>query len=363
MTTTCTACVAYTNNSVIIPASAYTNCAPQSPAQLTLRVTRAQGSPTAGDTSYTVVLGDQALTSFLYAIKADGTIISLGGGVGVPPFYINGQSGFQTITCGTTTLAVPNATTFNITFTTSDTNTKPNDSYTINVSACCNGSINNVSVTFTRVKASTFSARGGPGGVEQGVTSCIDCPCLIQGNCGNVRVPIVSILGQTTVDGSDIGDVIFTICDEFTYYKEEKICHDNRCAVIFVKPNEIKQTLFRKCCPSMVSVLKGKGMTLNEKARSIYALMSESIGTSFEVFYNNILLYGMAKYILSRILYGRFNIDFLLGKYNERFLRDLGMSRFCSFVQFFSDCESEVYGFNKYFKSGKHGAISSSSNH
>lgn len=52
----------------------------------------------------------------------------------------------------------------------------------------------------------------------------------------------------------------------------------------------------------------------------------------------------MAKYILSRLLYCKFNIKYLLGKYNNTFLLDLNMSRFCAFTTFF-----EENNYNKYF--------------
>ncbi len=55
----------------------------------------------------------------------------------------------------------------------------------------------------------------------------------------------------------------------------------------------------------------------------------------------------MIKYILSRLLYGKFNINYLLGKYNDKFLTKLSTSRFCYFMSFF---ESEPYNhYNNYF--------------
>ena len=59
----------------------------------------------------------------------------------------------------------------------------------------------------------------------------------------------------------------------------------------------------------------------------------------------------MTKYILARILYKSFN---------KQFLEDLGNSRFCGFLTIFEDCNSPIYGFNKFFKSGnKHYSESS----
>jgi hypothetical protein len=184
---------------------------------------------------------------------------------------------------------------------------------------------------------------------------CIGCACFTMNTCGNLRVPIVNIIGQTTVDFCNIGDVIFTICDEFTYYKEQPLPPSDRCEVIYAKPEQIKQTKFHKCCPPMEIVVKGKGATLYDKAVFLYNEMASSIGPSFYTFYFNLILYGMAKYILARILYGKFNLKYLLGKYNEKFLKDLGESRFCEFVLVFEDCQlSPVFGYGRFFKFGHH---------
>lgn len=177
---------------------------------------------------------------------------------------------------------------------------------------------------------------------------------VCQSECGNVRVPIILITGQTTIDGSDMGDVRFQIFDEFQYYGKCGI--DNKCQVIFINPDLIKETRFDICCPFIVSVLKGKGNTAREKATYLYnrsIVKMEANMVTFVQFSENLLLYAMAKYILSRILYGNFDINYLLGKYNDKFIEDLGESRFCSFVAFFIDCNSASFGYNKYFKFSK----------
>lgn len=171
--------------------------------------------------------------------------------------------------------------------------------------------------------------------------------------CGNIRVPEVLVAAQTTIDSTDVGDLFIEIRDEFTYYDNKPIPVDNKCEVIFINPDQLKVTRLTQCCPFIVSVLKGKGNTASEKAMYIYDRMSESIGVSFFQFGVNLVNYSMAKFTLSRILYGDFNINYLLGKYNEKFLEDLGSSRFCSFVEYFVDCKSEVFGYNKYFKFGR----------
>jgi hypothetical protein len=247
------------------------------------------------------------------------------------------------------------------------------DTYDINVSdvttpGCCTSStFGNVSVSFTPQTYQSFNTQVNGDGIPDLIppsncsmtcngckckTTCNTCTTLITGNCGTIRVPIVNINGQTTVDGSDIGYVIFTICDEFTYYKEKPLPPEDKCAVIFIEPNQIKQTVFNRCCPFMVSVLRGKGHTALEKAQSIWSKVSTKVGVSFTTFFLNLILYSMSVYILSRLLYGNFDINYVLTKHFDKFLKDLGESRFCEFVEVYRDCTSVVFGYNKYFKFG-----------
>lgn len=156
----------------------------------------------------------------------------------------------------------------------------------------------------------------------------------------SMNIPQIHFQAQTTINASDIGDAVFTIYDEFTYYDKHRI-PDNTCKL---RENaDIKTTIFRECCPSMVSVVKGKGITLWEK---LNYLVDKGLTDSPDVyvFYQNMALYGMTKYILSRLLYGEFNIKYLLARYNDKFLKDLSTSRFCAFMKFF-----DTYDYNKYF--------------
>ena len=187
-------------------------------------------------------------------------------------------------------------------------------------------------------------------------------PSCQPNTCDSIRVPQINITAQTTINGSDIGDAIFTVFDEFKYEDQDGTSRsaaqnidnpipEDTCMIRYIKRDDVKETEFRRCCPYMVSVIRGKGKTFLDRILSIYDKLGEvKIGVSFRLFYQNLALYGLSKYILSRLLYGDFNINYLLGKYNEKFLADLGASRFCGFIEFFEDCESPVRGYNKYFK-------------
>ena len=215
-------------------------------------------------------------------------------------------------------------------------------------------------ITLTRHKNVTVGAGGGFGSdfINLGLTGgCSGCACFTNNSCGNVRVPIVTISGQTTFDGEYLADMLFTICDEQQYYKCKKI--KSCCGVYFIKPELVLQTQFRTCGIELEKVVKGVG-SLRNKLVTIYNQFTSILGGSFNAFYENFILYAMAKYILSKILYGDFNLDYLLKSFNKQFLEDLSNSRFCGFLTIFEDCNSPIYGFNKFFKSGnKHYSESS----
>ena len=57
----------------------------------------------------------------------------------------------------------------------------------------------------------------------------------------------------------------------------------------------------------------------------------------------------MLKYVLSRIMYGNFNIKYILNKYHNKFINDLSNTRFCNFVTLFTDPNSKIFGYERYF--------------
>jgi len=183
---------------------------------------------------------------------------------------------------------------------------------------------------------------------------CDDKSCFCTTSCKTTRIPIINILGQSMFDGSDVSDMTFTIFDEFTY--EEKKCivekNKNKCQLLRLECNKLQKTTFVKCCPWMVSVVKGKGSTLREKLEYIIKKNQQPNNIGINDFLEKMIKYGMTRYILCRILYGHFNIDYLLEKYYLKFIKDLGKSRFCRFVEFFQDCtdvNNNFVGYEKYF--------------
>jgi len=113
-----------------------------------------------------------------------------------------------------------------------------------------------------------------------------------------------------------------------------------------VKEQESKT--YEKNCPTIGNVLKGEGLNLQEKASSLY---DQNFDFDFDVatFIDRLIKYSMVKYFLSKLMYGKFNINYLLSKYNKKFLNDLSHSKYKNFLDFFENPNSEVYGYNQYF--------------
>lgn len=166
-------------------------------------------------------------------------------------------------------------------------------------------------------------------------------------NKNNVIIPLIDINFQSLIDGSDIGNTIFTIIDEFEYYngKTTPIIPNHNCKII--KSDNAKTTIFDKSCPKIISVLRGIGNTAEQKIKYLHE--NFALDEDFYNFYLNIVEYSMLKYLLSRILYGEFNINYILNNNNKKFIRNLGNSRFCNFVKKFTDPNSKIFEYDQYF--------------
>lgn len=191
--------------------------------------------------------------------------------------------------------------------------------------------------------------------IDEGI--CNDKYCFCTSSCLTTRIPLINILGQSMLNGDDVSDMTFTIFDKYTYEEKKSIVDNNKnhCQLLRLECDKLKETKFIKCCPWMVSVTRGKGSTLRDKLLDLISKNLQPNNIGINQFLGNIIKYGMTRYILSRILYGNFSIDYLLEKYYKKFIKDLGRSRFCRFIEFFENCtispdfpESFV-GYEKYF--------------
>lgn len=133
----------------------------------------------------------------------------------------------------------------------------------------------------------------------------------------------IDIIGQTLLYGTDIGNTIFIIKDNIA-------------------------TIYDKCDTKIFNVVIGTGNDLYDKLNNIY---TDEIGVPLTVFYSNLFLYAMLKYILAKLLYHKFNTKYLLRRYNRKFLTDLSNSRYKNFLIFFTECVNDIciYDYNRYF--------------
>jgi len=220
-----------------------------------------------------------------------------------------------------------------------------NDNYTINALSCCNNGTKSIDVAFERPLWQAIIPECPNGsGIASNTPDCVS-------QCQNIKVPLLFINGQTTIDGSDVADMLFTIYDKYSYEKEEPLSKTKGCSVNYVDKIDLVKTVLRVCSAKLVSVVRGKGETLYCKADYIWMNLKPT--AYLTTFYDNLIAYGMLKFILCRLLYGNFDINYLLSSKNDQFLYDLGHSRFCAFIQNFEDCQSPIYGYNKYFKKEK----------
>lgn len=161
-------------------------------------------------------------------------------------------------------------------------------------------------------------------------------------NIDNTSItPSIYITGMSLVDGSDIGETIFNVIDKYNYYEK---CREKYEVEHINLENGLILTKFQFPCVIIVSVVIGDKSTLRDKIGVIYNLTDFK---NFNIFYENFFRYSMLRYILSKILYGYFNIKYLKQKYYKKFLIDLQKSRFSNFIKFFENpLYSETY---KYF--------------
>lgn len=160
----------------------------------------------------------------------------------------------------------------------------------------------------------------------------------------SLLVPQINIIGSTLVDGSDVGQIIFKIKDKYSYTQNTAKANNGICKMEEITTDQLIITNFEKDCILIKNLVIGNGESLRKKIGNIWNDSTDN----FDEFFGDFLEYSMARYILSKILYGDFNKKYLLRKYYNKFLLDLGKSRFCNFVNFFKDPKySQMY---TYFK-------------
>ncbi|CAK7994891.1 Hypothetical protein POVR1_LOCUS409 [uncultured virus] len=157
-------------------------------------------------------------------------------------------------------------------------------------------------------------------------------------------IPNITIAADTIRSQNDIGIVTMIVKDTVSYHDLHfPPCNeqDQNCREIIVNRIDVIETVFQRFINYNL-VVKGEGCTLRDKIN--YLITKYNIQISSAELMIRVTLYGALKYILSRLMYGRFDARFLLGKYNKKFFQDLSRSRFCQFRNAFRSPELRGIG-------------------
>lgn len=133
----------------------------------------------------------------------------------------------------------------------------------------------------------------------------------------NDNNPLIFINSHLLIDFSDIGHTIFKVIKEG------------------------KEEIYEKSCPKIVNVLQGEGLTAWTKLNFIYDNFEiKIIGTEF---LENIIEYSMVRYFLTKLLYDKFMMKYLLQKNYKKFLNDLQESQYDNFYSYFTKGKFQDY--------------------
>ena len=158
-------------------------------------------------------------------------------------------------------------------------------------------------------------------------------------------IPNINIEASTIRDQTDIGLLILTVRDiisyECFYSPPSKKDECRECPERIVNRSEVIETVFERFI-DYNRVLEGDGCSLLDKVRDI--IIRNDIQVDVTELFLRIVLYGALVYFLSRLMYGFFDVRFLLRRFSKRFFRDLRNSRFCLFLNAFKSPELRGIG-------------------
>lgn len=165
-----------------------------------------------------------------------------------------------------------------------------------------------------------------------------------------VEVPTINIFLQFNIQGTNFSEAAFTIRDNRSYScGKYSGFGPGQCKKrpIMIPPKEVITTdLYRSPC--LNQVIRGKGCTTVEKITYLYNKYNNST-LNLTQFMFSIILYGLLKYILSYLLYGKFKTSSMLNNNDQQFFDDLACSRFCRFEEAFRS--PPLRGKGRFFRS------------
>ena len=191
--------------------------------------------------------------------------------------------------------------------------------------------------------------------VANGVVSLNSNAIQLQNNL--VEIPAITMRLQTDLRGNNLDEAAFNVFDRISYCSNYpatcptsgrciNTVADKRtqtCPIIKVRKEDVKKTEYSRNPIGFNKVVRGRGCTLKEKATNI-----NDTTLTTKQFMLRISVFGMLKYILGKMMFGRFDLKWLLRE-NERELFDkLKENRLCRFIEAFND--PTIKGYGKYFR-------------
>jgi hypothetical protein len=163
---------------------------------------------------------------------------------------------------------------------------------------------------------------------------------------GLVNVPTILMEACFNDQLTNVRLALFQIRDNTTYYEHRRLPLKNNCDRCDINEDIC---LIRGICPEDVKFTELKSdlnvtLVINAPGDSLYSKVN-NIGGGVD--FSLMLVYAYLKLILSRILYGTFDLKYLTQSYNDLFFKYLAKSRFCNFINLFT--QLNILDYNQYF--------------
>lgn len=159
----------------------------------------------------------------------------------------------------------------------------------------------------------------------------------------NTLDPLIYISSLTSGQGQNYGESLYTVYD-IKPYSGTITCESQ---VVNINNSKYYRSQFSEF-PQINCLLVGKGCTLYQKFQSIITCYGFTI--TVDQFAAKMALYALSKYILARLLYGKFSLQYLTRSFNDEFMADLHNSRFRKFEIIFVDPAFGLVGFDRFFR-------------
>jgi hypothetical protein len=148
----------------------------------------------------------------------------------------------------------------------------------------------------------------------------------ISSNCDCVTVPTITMVVTPTANGLDVASAVYTITDVVTYYEDCPYDTKLNCLKRIACPDELEVTELSYDGDSVDirPVVNSDDVTLRAQCDDL------NVPTEYFVQYSYLRL------ILSKILFGTYDREYLRRSYNDEFFRRLARSRFNLFLEYFT---------------------------